>query len=547
MSQNPLQGAEWFKPGPSTLEFLKDHHFVRVLVGGRGSSKTFGGVCADLVNHCWEYAGAKCNIVRLTEASQKDSTVDTFWKFFAKMGELYQDRGLLFRAWNNGRTFRLPSALAVKRLNEVSQRLTSRADIVKWIEHEGAKLCGIIEMRGIPDKVTSESKFRGMECSRMVFVEADQMNRADFNLSLACLRWAGTDPETCNDQGFILDQGAIVDTNPPGKKHWIAQMEEEQMALPEEKREMRFWHISTYENEANLPPGYIERQILLPYANNPAMITRMLWGQYADAFDGNAVYYNFSQRNHVWMPKTEEDKEFGMAWPSGVEVYLIEGFDFGTCNATVWFAYWQENGENEFIHVFAENYVEGSDTDRQGQQAIQIRKREFEFWNDRALCAGILSFCDPAGEDGSTYTASHNSAGQKTRNHADILRTHGIAPGSLLWQRGVQKGAAVINRFLQKKTKNGTSCFRIDGHRCPMLTAALSGGYRYPQSGEPGFGGEEPMKGTSHQETDYSHIADAFRYAALNVLKLMKAEFEQTKPPNFAQRNARSLNPRRRL
>lgn len=539
MSDTPLA---WYRPGKSAREFMDDHHFVRVLAGGRGSGKTWGCVCADIVRHCWDYAGAKCNLVRLTEASQEDSTIDTFWKFFEKLGELYQDRGLLFRAWNNGRSFRIPSRLAVERLNEASARLKQPADLAKWIDEEGARLCGMIEMRGIPDTITSDTKLRGMECSRMVFVEADQMTRAAFNLSLACLRWHGADPATCDELGFIKDQGAIIDTNPPGKNHWIAQMEAEQMALPPEKREMRFWHISTYENEANLPPHYIERQILLPYAKNPAMIERMLWGRYADAFDGSPVYYNFDQSLHVWEPKSDEERECGMPWPRGAA--MVRGWDFGTCNFVCWMSYFSD-GKSEKIQVMAEQYIEGSDTDRQGGDAVKLTNEMFPFWNDRDVCSAILDFCDPAGEN-SSYTASHNSAGQKTRNHVDILRTHGITPGSMLWQRGVSKGVAIINRFLAKRDATGRPCFLIDGHACPILKAALSGGYRYPQEGEPGFGGDEPLKGTSHQPFDYSHAADGMRYPLLNILKLMRGEVEQTNAPTFAKKR-KNLNPTRKF
>ena len=58
-------------------------------------------------------------------------------------------------------------------------------------------------------------------------IEADQIDRKDFELSFACLRWKGADPATCDEKGFIIDQTIIVDTNPPSPSHWIAKMEKE--------------------------------------------------------------------------------------------------------------------------------------------------------------------------------------------------------------------------------------------------------------------------------------------------------------------------------
>lgn len=541
---------EYGEHGPSIQAFLISNAFIRFLIGGRGSGKTTA-LAEDITGHIWQNAGAKAIIARETETSQADSTIETMWRFFEGLGPLYSPGGPgLFRSWNNGRTFRIPSKLAVERMQQDCQHMTTRAEIAHWIQTKGDALCGYIEFRGLPS--ADKGKFRGMECSYFAIVEADQVAEKQFELALACLRWKGTDPETCDEKGFIRDRCVVLDSNPPSPYHWIAKKEEEEDAKPEEERRLRFWHISTYENEHNLPENYIRDTILGPYAKKPAMIERMLWGRYAMAYDGDAVFYNFEPAIH----RGDE-----LPWVPGA--YLIRGWDFGTCNAVTWLMYWtashQVNGKqviDEYLHAMAEQYIEGSDTDRQARDAVRYTRLEFsfpeghpsvgqEYWNDRGMCAGLLDFCDPAG-DASNYSISHNSKGQSTKNNVDILRTHGVEPSTLLWQRGIATGIALINRFLAKRDSRGRPCFMIDGKNCPKLLAALGGGYRYPKEKESGFGGEEPLKGLAHQDFDFSHICDSFRYPALNVLKLMKEEFETTKKPNFSAQRRRNPNPDKR-
>lgn len=503
-----------------------------MLIGGRGSSKTTA-VAEDITGHIWQNAGAKAIVARQTEASQADSSIDTFWKYFEKLGPLYSAAGGvgLFKAWNNGRTFRIPSELAVKRYQEECAKMTSRAEIAHWIFTKGDKLCGRIEFRGLPD--ADKGKFRGMECSHFTIVEADQVAQKQFNLCLACLRWAGTDPTTCDDKGYIKDRCVILDTNPPGTKHWIAEFEKEEAAKPKENQTAEFWHIPTDENAHNLPDNYIEETIMVPYRKNPAMIKRMRYGQYADAFDGAAVFYNYDQVLNVG---------YDLPWTKGA--YLVRGWDFGTFNMVVWLAYWKER-EHEYIHAMAEQYLEGSDTDRQASNAVKLTEAEFPFWNNRTICSGVLDFCDPAGAN-SNFGLSHNSKGQKVGSCVEILRTYNIFPGTLLWNRSVAVGTTLINRFLEKRDDKGGACFVIDAKNCPTLHACFSGGYRFPAPGEPGYGKDEPLKGIHNGEMDYSHAADPLRYAGMNVLKLLKGEYEAARKPNFRQ-PARNINAARRV
>lgn len=525
--------VDWCRPGPSITEFHQSSAYVRVLLGGRGAGKTSGGSCLDAIGHCWHNAGAKVLFVRKTETSQASSTIETLMSVCNQMGTLYEEGpGSLFRSWNNGLTVRVPSRLAVERYNEFLLTNPDKSAVAEWLSSVGDRLCGYIQMKGLPSGAQAANNLRGFECSRLIFVEADQISERDFQLALACLRWKGSDPETCDANGFIRDAGCVLDTNPPSPRHWIAQMEAREMAKPPEERDMEFWHISTYENQHNLPEDYIERLILMPYQGNTAMIERMLWGRYADAYDGDPV---------VWAFRVEDHAGDDLPWPSGA--YLVRGWDFGTRNAVVWSAYWRD-GDDEYWHDLHEQYLEGSDTERQVIAAKAQTEEHFPFWNDRSICAGVLDYCDPAGAN--SNFGAQVAVGDKLMKGSSttIMQSHGIFPGMNMWTRSLQITLTICNRLMQKKDRFGNPVYRVDRKSCPILYRALSGEYRYPKVGDPGYGSGAPLKGELCGNVD--HIHDAGRYAKINCLRLIREEYEQTQKPAFSGTRRKNPNPAKR-
>jgi len=512
--------VDWCRTGPSITAFHKSGAYVRVLIGGRGAGKTAGGSCMDAIRHCWFNAGAKVLFVRKTETSQASSTIETLIQCCKQMGDLYLEQpGSLFRVWNGGLTVRLPSALAVERYNEFMLTNPDKAALNDWLDNEGDRLCGYVQMKGLPSGEIAASNLRGFECSRLIFVEADQIAQRDFQLALACLRWKGSDPETCDDNGYILEAGCVLDTNPPSPRHWIAKMEDEQMSKPSDERDMEFWHISTYENEHNLPQGYIERQILMPYKGNAAMIERMLYGRYAEAFDGDPVVWSFDAEDHVG-----ED----LPWPKGA--YLVRGWDFGTRNSVVWSAYFTLHGE-EYWHDLHEQYLEGSDTERQVISAKKTTQEEFPFWNNREICSGVLDFCDPAGANANFGQSVMVGDRAMKGSSVAILNSHGVFPGVNMFNRTLQVTLAIVNRLMQRRDKKGQTVYKVDKKHCPIMYRALAGEYRYPKVGDPGYGSGAPLKGEICGNVD--HIHDAGRYAKINCLRLVREDYVQTKTPNY--------------
>src|SRR5208282_4336908 len=167
-----------------------------------------------------------------TQGSNQDTTLETFDKqVFPRMGTAYVDTGVsLFKRIDGGKSFRLPSRRAVELYNDFLSKYPKATKVQKqiWLESMGNMYCSFLFFDGVPEERYRASRFRGYECSLLILVEADQLAREDLDLGAATLRWKGKDPATCDNLGYIRNSGIIIDTNPPGKGHWIAKMEEEE-------------------------------------------------------------------------------------------------------------------------------------------------------------------------------------------------------------------------------------------------------------------------------------------------------------------------------
>ncbi len=488
---------DWYKPGPSITQFHNSRALIRVLLGGRGSGKTTAIAVEAALKHGWFIAGARVYILRKTEKANADTTGETFDQIFGMSGTAYRDTGdSLFKKIEGGRMYRIPSRMAFEEFKKFKQTNPNKAQVQAWLETTGNSLCSFILFSGVPTTSHRASRFRGFECSMLIFVEADQFDKDDVDMAVNCLRWKSPDPDVCDDRGYVKEMSMILDSNPPAPSHWIAKWEE---AVAEEEAqdgmEVRFWHIHTEENASNLPPNYVNI-LKRTYSKNPAMYARMVEGKYADAFDGDPVLWAFNQE-HVFS---------GLEFPIGA--YLVRGWDFGTTNCVIWSAYWEENGIEYWWDLY-EHFAIMSDTERQCRSVQDVTSTVFPYHNDRSICAGILDFCDPAGD-----------ARKDTGRSLSVLSTYKFFPG--FRRAGLQESIALYNRLLEKRDQFGRHVYRIDKDTCPKLYQASVGGYRYPSTGEPGFGSDEPLKG--EPGGNYDHPADASRYAKFNALKLLQAE-----------------------
>jgi hypothetical protein len=504
MSDNePIIDASWYQPGASIQEFHQSGASIRGLVGGRGSGKTTS-IAVETAGHAFHNAGSKIYILRKTQESNTDTTLETFEKqVFPQLGKAYTDTGIsLFKRTDGGKHFRLPSRVGIEKYNAwlIANPTATKANKLYWLESIGDRFCSHLYFAGVPEARYRASRFRGYECSLLIFVEADQLDKEDLDLGMACLRWKGADPERCDEKGFIKDRGCILDTNPPSPRHWIAELEKDAKETGDSS--VKFWHIPTEENRHNLPDGYVE-SLRRQYRKNPAMFKRMLLGQYAEAFDGSPVIWGFN-----------EDSAFeDLGWPQGA--YLIRGWDFGSTNAVIWSAYWEYDGHEYWWDLY-EHFAIMSDTEKQCRSVIDITNTVFPFWNKRGICAGLFDYCDPAG-----------FAKTDKGRSVDTLHSNGIFPGSK--RMGLQDSLTIYNRLMEKTDGRGQLTYRIDKKWCPMLYVAQLGGYRYPVEGEPGFGKDTPLKGPAGG--NYDHVVDAGRYAKINQIRQISAGDETKKKP----------------
>lgn len=521
--------TSWYKPGKSSHEFHQSDAQIRALIGGRGSGKTTT-VSVEVIKHCWEVPGAVVFMARKTSISQADTTISTLNQVLAKHGNGYQVcPGSLFKSWNDGRQMRLPSKEAMDRLMTLQRSGASTKAIMDWIDSpEADKWCSWVRFDGLKDGQQAASKLRGMECTMLVLIEADQLDESDFALSQACLRLPdafGHKPKRTLKPGEEVAEGddpeswvadwrykTIIDTNPPDPDHWIARFEA--AAKADNREDVRFWHICTEENRQNLPENYIENSILLVYRDQPAMLDRMYRGKYARAYDGIPVLHAFKSQVHA-IPPPGRDGKRSWRWPQGA--YMVIGMDFGISgHGSVISAYFEtsSNGESqEYWWDLAEYYREGETTEAQCVGTLDLIEKMFPFWNNRALCSGVIWAADPAG-------AARNAAGGK--GHFDILKSYGISPRITRGASARLKSSlAVYNRLLAIRDKQGQPIYRINPDTCPKLYTASCGGYRYPKHGEPGWkpgDDPDPLKGPLYGNFD--HIVDSARYGKMNCLRL---------------------------
>lgn len=499
----------WYKPGISIAQFHASKARIRALIGARGSGKTTA-IATETISHGLHNPGAKIYILRKTQDSNQNTTQETFERVFERCGNAYVDTGLsLFKRIEGGIQYRIPSTEAVRLFNIFLKKNPNKTETLRWLENVGNKFCSFIHFAGVPDATKRDTKFRGYECSMLIFVEADQLLADDLNMALFCLRWPNAFGE------HIKDTCCILDTNPPSPRHWIAKLEE----AKKNHSDVRFWHIPMEENAHNLPPGYVDTA-KETYAKDPAMYKRMILGEYAEAFEGARVLWAFSEQ-HAYD---------NLPWPRGA--YLVRGWDFGTTQSVIFSAYWSD-GPDEYWWDMHEYYAEQSDIEKQCRETLRLTRELFPFFNDRSVCSGVLDFCDPAG----------NQKTDKGRS-LDTVNSYHIYPGWSTRYRSLQLTLAVYNRLLEKKDRFGRLVYRIDRRCCPMLYLGSLGGYRYPNLGETGFGKDEPGKGPDFGNFD--HVCDASRYAKINCLRLAKSELDKVQKPVGILAKEHSPNPARR-
>lgn len=275
-------------------------------------------------------------------------------------------------------------------------------------------------------------------------------------------------------------------------------------------------------------------RIISKYGASSPFTRSALHGEFLESWDGKPVYYAYDQDIHEG-----ED----LPWPIGA--YLCRGHDVGTHAASVWSAYWQENGV-EYWHDLFEFYADGFDTDRHAREVIRITENEFPFWNDRQTCAGVIDAIDPAAAN-SSYTRTINVNGKNVAESAlNIFRTYGIMPVYRTRARGLIETIGIVNRLFEKRDHKGRPVHQVDRKSCPRLVRGFRGGYRWPKDDDKSANKDIPLKGLACDNLD--HGCDSHRYNCINNLRLLNAESERAKKPlPFSRVPRLNINPLRRI
>lgn len=119
---------------------------------------------------------------------------------------------------------------------------------------------------------------------------------------------------------------------------------------------------------------------------------------------------------------------------------------------------------------------------------------------ERYLGKSIAVVGDPAGKAKSSLYEETNF---------DLLKRHGFSAYPAPTNDIDPRLRAVESFLLQQR--NGGAAFLIDAGRCPKLTRALAGGYKFEKM-------RDGRRKVTPKKDEYSHPADALQYAALAAL-----------------------------
>lgn len=262
----------------------------------------------------------------------------------------------------------------------------------------------------------------------------------------------------------------IIDLNPPDEDHWVPQM-----FLHEKPKGFKLFESSSFDNQDNLPPGYIDG-LLSQYTPNEAM--RMVYGKVGRIHRGKPVFGMFQRGNYIRGIQPVK------------EATIFRGWDFGYNRpAVVWLQF--IDGQ---ARVFAEKlghkvYLDDFIRD-------EVLPYEKEIFGD--LKPGLVKdFCDPRGSDES----------DKGKSSIDILNEHGIYP--MHRRTTIKEGIKTIKGLLTTQ-QNGDPDFLIH-HRCAILVEGFKGGYHRDQDED------DPAK-----DGYFEHPMDALRYALVHLVRRHK-------------------------
>lgn len=336
----------------------------------------------------------------------------------------------------------------------------SRGEDLTFVRAEGGGTSTIF-WRSYEDSPTDWQKFRSMEFGAVFLDEASEAAQGVTDILATRLRTR------------VPYRSMNYVSNPVPEDHWLFQQ-----FVKARDPDRALFKGTTYENRANLPPGYIER---LERRLTPEKARILLGGEFGHIPEGLPVFTDFFPER--------DGKPWHVAEGLGPIPGrpIVRGWDFGVVRPAVVWLQWTDRKR-----VFRECMGYNMGTKDWG---IHVRDLSTEMFPGFQF----LDFCDPAGFSRDVGTALAP---------VDLLRPLGI---QMIHLRRTQPGfrATLIAESLQRTVSgpNGVQPeFQVD-RSCPILIGALAGGYRRPEVIPDQPIDDEPVK-----DGYYEHMVDALGF-----------------------------------
>lgn len=398
-----------FHTSPAKFKFLR---------GAMGAGKSRMAV-EELKTLMMEYPGIPCGVFRKTMPALRDTTMKEFLQF-------------------------MPQELG---------RLNARVDTYTAINKATCIFRGFDE----------PAKFKSLNLSVIIMDEAEEFDFVDFQTLLSRLRARNPNP-----RGKPWPLVIIVIFNPVDESHWIYKQVVENKTELEKNGGLLDLQLSTFDNEENLPAGYISQLQATMTADEQ---NRYIHGNWGRIQRGLPVYSDvFSRELHVR----------NMEYREGF--VLQRGWDFGFNNPACVIRFKDEHGRK---HIYREIMGNKERLDVFAPKVLEVCERLFGPY------VVFQDYCDPRGFDKT----------DKGSTSVEILNDHGVYP---VGERGVRNyvepGVKLVRQELSTLTQ-GIPNLTVSPE-CQIFINGFSGAYEYDENGQP------------KKDGYYDHLFDALRYIA---------------------------------
>lgn len=324
-----------------------------------------------------------------------------------------------------------------------------------WVRPAGDGEPSQITFTGLKDDIV------GVEADWWIIDEANEVEEVRVHQVNARLRNL-----VGRKYGFMLGMAY----NPPVKTHWLYEACTGFNHQDKKVREpwVKLFKPQSRENIRNLPENYYE---ILASTLPEDQRQRYVDGEWGTTFEGTPVYREFLYDTHA------RELQFDPYMP------LLRFWDFGYRHPC---CIWAQIDEEGRLLVLREKLGSNVEIIPFIDECKSLTATRFQGAND------ILDFGDPAArqkKDTGSTLAELNKAG--------ILLRYRVTR--------IDEGVRLLRMRFEKLIRNKPAIM-IDKRGCPIILAALRGGYRMDDMGL------KPVK-----DGYYDHLMDALRYGAVNV------------------------------